>query len=189
MSLPGNTLERIGVVLLGMRVIGNGLIEEMARDGADDDYEPVGAITGMLIRVQNDTTVYPVLTFENGEYEDMDFYFVKGDDPDVIAMHEEGTLNDEAWENFYGEEGVLYSSQILASMRYGTTPFVKGDYDFLSLLKEFGIDEVNLVEDETGENSISNADIDKQLVSLFLEEAKSRGIDPFKYVGCSYSID
>lgn len=180
-----NLLEKIGIALVGVRVIGSGIDEEEARE---EDYdEDFGDVTGLRLRVYNEQSINPVLRFQNGEYESTYAMLTRGDDPDLIKLADDDDLSDEDWENMDEEEGFLYLSQVLASMTYGTAPYAKGDHDLNVLLTELGITDFSQLTND--EESNVNRDVDAKLVAMFNEEAAKRGLEPQDHFGFSYSID
>ena len=185
-------LERIGISLIAVRLIGQGVNEEMARDGADDEYSPVGEFQDVLLKVDSEEYMDLFVQFANGEFEEDSHYFTKG----------EATGNDTAqlpdpdeddWENPNNNTGLVYSSQILASMTYGNGPYSKGLHDVNALLNGLGITDFQFREpksiDYANYDALPNVKAERLLNEMFIEEANKRGVNPFAYEAISYGID
>lgn len=183
-----NLLEKIGIALVGVRVIGSGIDEEEARD-EDYDGDAFGNVTGLTMRIYGDQSMNPVLTFEDGEFESDYAMLTKGDDPELIKIALNDDLGDEDWENVHEQEDYLYLSQVLASMTYGNAPYSKGDHNLTALLTELGVTSFNNLDLAPDEDNDANRYADTKLTDMFNEEAAKRGIDPQQYIGFSYTID
>lgn len=187
-----NTLEEIGIALIAVRIIGQGINEEMARDGADDDYEPVGEFRDVFITVRSEEYLNLSVKFTNGEYEDDSHAFTRGEVAEDVSEDIDIYAPDD-WENPLNKPGVVYTSQILASMTYGSAPYAPGSYNVKTILQAVGIHEFNYLEPEKLDyenyQSIPNVKADVMLNKVFLEEAKNRGIDPMRFEAISYSMD
>lgn len=195
-----NLLEKVGMALISVRVLGLGKMEEMVLDSLEgteafeEEGEP-GAFLGLNIKVDGPEYISQVFRYKEAEWDDYSASFFNGSDPDLREKVEAGGFvcySD--WENPERKDNFLYTSQIIASMHYGMKPYAPGEYDLVSLLHELGIDEFNLFEPEEGigwdavdENPNRKAEL--KLTEMFLTEAIKRGIDPLSFVGINYSID